>query len=112
MLEIIRNIAAVILISVGVFFEIVSVIGIFRFKFVLNRMHSAAMGDTLAILAILLGLIILTGFSFTSLKIAVIILFFWIAGPVSSHLLANLVKTVDKTEVEEQAPSKKLEEIE
>lgn len=110
MADTVRCIIAIVLISVGVFFEIVSVIGIFRFKFVLNRMHSAAMGDTLAILAVLLGLIFLTGISFTSLKIAVIILFFWIAGPVSSHLLANLVKTVDKSEVEEQAPSKKIDQ--
>ncbi|MCR5766873.1 MAG: monovalent cation/H(+) antiporter subunit G [Lachnospiraceae bacterium] len=104
MLEKIRIIVAIILITTGVIFEITSVIGVFRFKYVLNRMHSAAMGDTLAILFILAGLVVLCGFNFTSLKLLAIIFFFWLAGPVSSHLIANLVRNVDEAntpEVEE-----------
>ncbi|MBP5330933.1 MAG: monovalent cation/H(+) antiporter subunit G [Lachnospiraceae bacterium] len=104
MLENIRNIVAIVFISIGAIFAITSVIGVFRFKYVLNRMHSAAMGDTLAILFVLIGLVILCGFSFTSLKLLAIILFFWLAGPVSSHLIANLVRSVDEAyapEVEE-----------
>jgi len=46
---------------------------------------------------------IATGFNFTSLKLAVIIVFFWIASPVSSHLIANLVAKVDKDEAFSQA---------
>lgn len=99
MIDTIRTIAAVILILIGVFFEFSSVFGIFRFKYVLNRMHAAAMGDTLAILFVLLGLIIISGFTFTSLKLAVIIVFFWLSGPVSSHLIANLTATVDREKV-------------
>ncbi len=101
MLENIRNIVAIVFISIGAIFAITSVIGVFRFKYVLNRMHSAAMGDTLAILFVLIGLVILCGFSFTSLKLLAIILFFWLAGPVSSHLIANLVRSVDEANVPE-----------
>ena len=104
MLEKIRIVAAIIMITAGVIFEITSVIGVFRFKYVLNRMHSAAMGDTLAILFLLAGLVILSGFNFTSLKLISIIFLFWLAGPVSSHLIANLVRSVDEAntpEVEE-----------
>ena len=56
----VRVVIAIVFISIGVFFSIVSVLGTFRFKFVLNRMHSAAMGDTLALLFVLLGLIVIT----------------------------------------------------
>ncbi|MCR5331393.1 MAG: monovalent cation/H(+) antiporter subunit G [Lachnospiraceae bacterium] len=101
MLEKIRIIAAIVFISVGLLFAITSVIGVFRFKYVLNRMHSAAMGDTLAILFVLIGLVILCGFNFTSFKLLAIILFFWLAGPVSSHLTANLVRTVDEANAPE-----------
>ena len=101
MLEKIRIVAAIIMITAGVIFEITSVIGVFRFKYVLNRMHSAAMGDTLAILFILAGLVILSGFNFTSLKLIAIIFFFWLAGPVSSHLVANLVRSVDEANTPE-----------
>ncbi|MCR5324676.1 MAG: monovalent cation/H(+) antiporter subunit G [Lachnospiraceae bacterium] len=101
MLEKIRIIAAIAFITVGVIFAVTSVIGVFRFKYVLNRMHSAAMGDTLAILFVLVGLVILSGFNFTSLKLLAIIFFFWLAGPVSSHLIANLVRSVDEANVPE-----------
>ena len=101
MLENIKTVAAIVFITIGVFFAITSVIGVFKFKYVLNRMHSAAMGDTLAILFVLIGLVILCGFNFTSLKLLAIILFFWLAGPVSSHLIANLVRSVDEANAPE-----------
>ncbi len=97
----IRYIAAAIFIVIGVIFAIIATAGVFRFKYVLNRMHSAAMGDTLAILFVLIGLVILCGFNFTSMKLLAIIFFFWLAGPVSSHLIANLVRSVDEANVPE-----------
>lgn len=98
-MEYLRFAIAALFILIGTFFSIMSVLGVFKFKFVLSRMHSAAMGDTLAILFVLVGLIILEGFTFTSLKLAVIILFFWLTSPVSSHLISNLVVSVDKDKV-------------
>ena len=61
--------------------------GIFHLDYVLNRMHAAAMGDTLGISFSLIGLMIFSGFNFTTLKLALIVLFFWFASPVSSHLV-------------------------
>lgn len=101
MLDTILTIAAIVLIGLGVVFEILAVLGVFKFKFVLNRMHSAAIGDTLSLGLVILGCMLLSGLSFTTLKLLVIILFFFITGPVSSHLLANLTVKVDKSEVDE-----------
>ena len=95
MFDAVKNGIAIVMILIGVIFAFISTFGVFRFKYVLNRMHSAAMGDTLAILFVLVGLCIISGLNFTSLKLLAIILFFWLAGPVSSHLLANLVRSVD-----------------
>lgn len=64
--------------------------GVFHFKYVLNRMHAAAMGDTLGITSCLIGLMIFSGLNYTTLKILLIILFLWFASPVSSHVLARL----------------------
>ena len=97
----IRYIAAAIFIVIGVIFAIIATTGVFRFKYVLNRMHSAAIGDTLAILFVLIGRVILCGFNFTSMKLLAIIFFFWLTGPVSSHLIANLVRSVDEANVPE-----------
>ena len=73
------------LIVIGIMTMCVAVLGVFRFHYVLNRMHAAAMGDTLGIGISLVGLIILSGWNFASLKMALIIVFLWCASPVSSH---------------------------
>lgn len=63
--------------------------GVFHYKYVLNRMHAAAMGDTLGILLCMAGLIIMCGFHFTSLKMFLVIVFLWSASPVASHMIAR-----------------------
>ena len=80
--------AACLLFGLGIF--AIEMVGVFRFRYVLNRMHAAAMGDTLGIGFSLLGLIIMSGLSFTSLKLFLIICFLWFSSPVSSHLIARL----------------------
>ena len=89
-LEWIRFGAGVGLLLLGVGIFILELFGVFKFKFVLNRMHAAAMGDTLGIGVSLTGLIILSGFNVTSVKIGLIIVFLWLASPVSSHLISRL----------------------
>ena len=69
---------------------IIEIIGVFRFRYVLNRMHAAAIGGTLGIGFALLGLIVISGFNFTSLKLLLVIVFLWFSSPVSSHLIARL----------------------
>ena len=76
------------LVGMGIF--LLQVFGVFKFRYVLNRMHAAAMGDTLGIGISLTGLILLSGWNFTSLKMAMIIVFLWLASPVSSHLISRL----------------------
>ena len=89
-LEWIRFIAGVILLLIGLVFFVLQLFGVFKFKYVLNRMHAAAMGDTLGIGSCLTGLILLSGWNVTSIKMALIIVFLWMAAPVSSHLIARL----------------------
>lgn len=86
----IRFIAGAIFMIIGLLLFVIQVFGVFRFKYVLNRMHSAAMGDTLGIASSLIGLILMCGFSFTSLKLFLIVVFLWLASPTSSHLIAQL----------------------
>ena len=80
--------AAFLLFGLGIF--AIEMIGVYRFKYVLNRMHAAAMGDTLGIGFSLAGLIIMSGLNFTSLKLFFVIVFLWFSSPVSSHLIARL----------------------
>lgn len=95
-LEWVRFIAAACFILCGLATLVLSVIGVFKFHFVLNRMHTAAIGDTLGIFLVLTGLMIVGGFSFASLKVLLVIGFLWLASPVASHLIARLELTTDE----------------
>ena len=48
-MENVRIVAGMVLVGLGLFVYVVSVFGLFRFQYVLNRMHAAALGDTLGI---------------------------------------------------------------
>lgn len=86
--------AALLLCGLGIF--AIEMIGVFRFKYVLNRMHAAAMGDTLGIGFSLAGLILMSGWNFTSVKLLFVIVFLWFSSPASSHLIARLEVTTDE----------------
>ena len=86
--------AGLLLCGLGIF--AIEMIGVFRFKYVLNRMHAAAMGDTLGIGFSLVGLIIMSGLNFTSLKLLFVVVFLWFSSPASSHLIARLEVTTDE----------------
>lgn len=95
-LEWIRFLAGAVLMLCGMMIFAIEMIGVFRFKYIMNRMHAAAMGDTLGIGFSLLGLILMSGLNFTSLKLFLVIVFLWFSSPVSSHLIARLEVTTDE----------------
>lgn len=104
-----RIILAIVLLSVGMLFILLSVIGVFRMKFVMNRMHAAALGDTCGLCFMILGLICIGGFTFTSLKLLGVLVLFWLTSPVSGHLLSNMVKSTMNSDLEVHAGQKELE---
>ena len=89
-LELVRFAAGVGLLLLGLVIFMLQIFGVFKFKYVLNRMHAAAMGDTLGISVSMTGLILLSGLNVTSVKMALIVVFLWLASPVSSHLISRL----------------------
>ena len=76
-------------IGLGVVFFAIAVFGLFRFKYVLNRAHAAAICDSFALGLVILGLICLSGFSFTSLKLLSVIVLLFFASPVCAHLVVG-----------------------
>ena len=89
-LEWIRFGAGVALLLMGMGIFLLELFGVYKFSYVLNRMHAAAMGDTLGLGTCLLGMILLSGWNVTSVKLALILVFLWLASPVASHLIARL----------------------
>ena len=91
----IRVIIAGIFIFSGLFTLGIAVIGIFRFSTMLNRIHVASKCDTMGALLVLTGLIILSGFTFFSLKLFLVVVFLWLCNPVASHLIARAEVTTN-----------------
>lgn len=108
-MEWIRFMIGITLIIMGLLVFVIQLIGVYKFKYILNRMHAAGMGDTMGISLCLLGAIFLFGWSFTSLKIALITAFLWLASPVSSHLIARLEVTTNE-DLEQYCKVEKKEE--
>lgn len=96
--EWVRFLAGAVLLLLGLGIFLIEIIGVFRFKYVLNRMHAAAMGDTLGIGFSLMGLILMSGWNFTSLKLLLVVVFLWFSSPTSSHLIARLEVTTNEDE--------------
>ena len=94
-IDIIRLIGCIILTVLGLCCLVTGVVGVFRFKYALSRIHAAALLDTVGILLMLLGVIVATGFSVTSAKILVVIAFLWLTSPVSGHLIGRMEITIN-----------------
>ena len=95
-MEMLRFILGIAFILMGLLVFVIQLIGVYMFKYFLNRMHAAGRGDTMGISLCLLGTVFLFGWSFTSLKIVLIAAFLWMASPVSSHLISRLEVTTNE----------------
>lgn len=74
----------------------IGVYGMFRFDYALNRMHAAATIDTLGIALTCIGFAISAPDCFTAMKILLVVVFWWLSSPVSSHLLCRLEIITDE----------------
>ncbi len=101
--------AFLLLCGLGMF--VLEILGVYRFNYVLNRMHAAAMGDTFGIGLAMLGLIVMNGINLVSLKLLLVVVFLWFSSPTSSHLIARLEVSTD-TEAEKHYREVELKELE
>ena len=80
----------------GLVFCCIGVYGVFKFKYAVNRMHAAAIVDTLGISLCMLGFAISAPDLFSGLKIVLVIVFWWLSSPVASHMLCRLEIATDE----------------
>ena len=86
----IRLVIASAFLLLGLFVFLTEVLGFFKFKYVMMRIHAAGLGDTLGIMSVAIAVAILTGTPNAVLKCLLIVLFMMLTGPVMTHLLANM----------------------
>ena len=100
MCETIRFVLAAVLMLCGVIAGAISILGVFRFHFVMNRMHCAAILDTISMAGILGGLMVATGSMEYIPKLAAALLVLWVGSPIASHLVGRMEIATDETAAE------------
>ncbi len=90
MLEWIRFFIVAFLLIFGLCIFAAEVIGVYRFGFVMNRIHAAGMGDSLGILSVTLAMALSRGFTMDIMKMALILVFMWFTSPASTHFLSQV----------------------
>ncbi|MBP3541562.1 MAG: monovalent cation/H(+) antiporter subunit G [Clostridia bacterium] len=90
MIEWIRFVLTALFLLGGLFILISGVVGQYRFRYVLNRMHAASMGDSLGLMLVMLGLCISQNDVFVILKYLLTAAFLLLTSPTSGHLIARL----------------------
>lgn len=95
MLDTIRLIISALCTLAGLFVMLSGVVGVYRFKYSLSRLHAAALFDTAGIVLILTGLMVADGFTLNALKLIIIIGFLWLTSPVSGHLIGRMEVTIN-----------------
>ena len=81
---------AMVLIALGMLVVAISILGLFRFRDALERLHAGALTDTLGLLLMVSGLAVLCGFTSHTLKLFLLLVILWLTSPVSSHLVARM----------------------
>lgn len=78
------------LVAAGLAVCCIGVFGVYRFRYAANRMHAAAINDTMGLALCLAGFAVSAPDAFTAVKLLLVVVFMWISAPVSSHLLCRL----------------------
>ncbi len=96
----IRTVISAIIISIGLFFMMLGIIGVYRFNNFYARILITAKVETVGFLTVMIGILIQTGFSYFSLKIILIALFFMLTNPLSTHAIGRSAFYSNLTEKE------------
>lgn len=73
----------------GAFFLLVGSIGLIRLPDFYSRNHATGKSDTLGIMLVIFGMILIEGFTLNSAKLFFALIFVFLTNPAGTHALAN-----------------------
>ncbi|MEM7625377.1 MAG: monovalent cation/H(+) antiporter subunit G [Planctomycetota bacterium] len=80
---------AAIFVFVGLFFFVLGAVGVVRLPDTYHRLHAATKCSTLGLIGLLVGVVFHIGTGAVDAKVATVVVFAFVAGPVGSHMLAK-----------------------
>lgn len=66
-----------------------SVLGVWRFDYVMNRMHAGGIGDSFSLFFLVSGLMVSAAAPIVILKLLLPLLFMWFSSPTATHFLSQ-----------------------
>ena len=84
------------LLTVGLLFLTAGVVGNCRFRYVMNRVHAAGLGDTMGLFFTMLALSLHSQGVLSALRLFLPLVFLWVTSPVSSHFLSQIEYYTEK----------------
>lgn len=85
----IREIAAIVLMSSGLLFLVISAAGMLRLPDFYSRLHASGNSETLGLMLCLLGLAVYEGMTPTALKLILVFVLVFIGNPIGTHILSK-----------------------
>lgn len=83
------HVAALVVLAAGSFFLLIGSVGLLRFPDFYSRCHATGKSDTLGVMLLVLGLILVEGFTLNSAKLLLILTFVGLTNPTATHALAR-----------------------
>ena len=83
------NTIGYIVVWLGILIVAIGVLGTYRFNNFYPRILASALIDTMGNITVLLGVLLIKGFSFFSLKVALILIIMISINPLSTHSIAR-----------------------
>lgn len=91
----------------------ISIFGVYRMDYSLNRLHAAAITDTLTLMLFISGCIVASGVSITSAKLIIVLLLQWCTSPLVSHMFVKAkLRTDEKLSLHCSLPEEENKEAE
>lgn len=92
MTELLSNLVEItswVLLLVGAGCVLIGGIGVLRMPDFYTRVHAASLTDTMAALALFTGMMLQSGFTLATIKLAAIMVFLLLTGPTATYALVN-----------------------
>lgn len=100
----IAHIISTVLITAGVFFMFTGSLGILRMPDFFTRLHPAGLTDALGMPLVLIGLMVASGWTLTTLKLLLLLIFMLFASPTACHALARAARIRGKHSMAQEQP--------
>lgn len=83
------HILALVVLAAGSFFLLIGSIGLVRFPDFYTRCHATGKSDTLGVMLVIFGFILIEGLTLNSAKLLIILTFVGLTNPTATHALAR-----------------------